>query len=111
MGLAIEGYNNIGQGFLEAVYQEAFEIELQENDIDYKREKKLGISYKKKILHTFYKADFVCMNKIIIELKSIKKITNIGEVQVINYLKALGINKGLIFNFGAPSLEFKRYIN
>jgi len=51
------------------------------------------------------------MNKIIIELKSIKKITNIGEVQVINYLKALGINKGLIFNFGAPSLEFKRYIN
>ena len=111
IGLGMGVHNCIGPGFLEAVYQEAFEIELQNNDIVYEREKKLGIEYKNKKLNTFYKADFICMNKIIIELKSIKQITNIEEAQVINYLKATGLKKALLLNFGADKLQFKRFIN
>lgn len=111
IGLGMEIYNNIGPGFLEAVYQEAFEIELQNNDIAYEREKKLEIVYKNKKLNTFYKADFICMNNIIVELKSIKQITNIEKAQVINYLKATGYHKAILLNFGSSSLQFKRFVN
>lgn len=111
IGLGMEVYNCIGPGFLEAVYQEAFEIELQNNNIIYEREKKLEIEYKNRTLNTFYKADFICMNRIIIELKSIKQITNIEEAQVINYLKATRFHKAVLLNFGSSSLQFKRFVN
>lgn len=111
IGLGMEVYNNIGPGFLEAVYQEAFEIELLNNKIKYEREKKLEVEYKGKKLTTYYKADFVCLNNIIIELKSIKQITNIEEAQIINYLKVTGFHKAVLLNFGSSSLQFKRYVN
>ena len=111
IGSAMEVHNTIGCGFLEAVYQEALEIEFLTNNLPYEKEKQLKLYYKGKLLKTNYRVDFICYEQVIVELKSIKQITNIEEAQVINYLKASGLHKALIINFGAESLQFKRYIN
>lgn len=111
IGLAMEVFNTIGCGFLEAVYQEALELEFINSSIPYEKEKMLPIYYKGKLLKTSYRADFICNETIIVELKAIKQITSIEEAQVINYLKVSRLHKALIINFGAQSLEFRRYIN
>ena len=110
IGLAMEVHNAIGPGFLEPVYQEAFELELLSNQIPHEREEKLNIYYKDQKLKTFYKADFICFNNLIVELKSVKQLYKIDEAQVINYLKASGLHKALLINFGAEKLQFKRFV-
>lgn len=102
--------SELGCGFLEAVYQEALEVEFKQQNIPYQREVKLPVFYCGVKLNTFYQADFICFNSIIVELKALKTLSGTEESQVINYLKATGITKGLLFNFGEKSLKTKRYI-
>lgn len=110
IGAAMEVHNELGCGFLEAVYQEAFEYELNEKQIDYQREKLLSISYNGKLLHKHYIADFVCFNKIIVELKALSALTADHDAQILNYLKATGFKLGIVINFGSKRLQYKRLV-
>lgn len=110
-GCFMNVYNGLGSGFLEAVYQEALELEFKAAGIPYKREVPLRIRYNGVILNKEYIADFVCYDKIIVELKAVSQIAKIHKVQVKNYLKATGFQLGLIANFGNISLETARVCN
>jgi GxxExxY protein len=110
IGSAMEVHKQLGCGFLEAVYQEAFAIELQTQGVTFSREVELPVFYKEHRLNTYYRADFICFDSIIVELKALNKIGGVEEAQILNYLKATGFEIGLLINFGAPSLEYKRYI-
>jgi GxxExxY protein len=111
VGAAMEVSNELGCGFLEAVYQEALEIEFDARRISHVPQKRITIYYKGGALKHEYIADFLCHDQIVIEIKAIKAITGIEEAQVLNYLKATSHPLGLIINFGAPQLERKRYAN
>ena len=110
IGACMEVHKDLGCGFLEAVYQEALEKELISQNIIYKREVDIPVYYKNNKLDKFYKADFICFDKIIIELKALSEITTQHEAQVLNYLKATNLQLGLLINFGKPSLQYKRII-
>ncbi len=110
IGAAMRVHRELGFGFLEAVYQEAFERELQIQTIPYNREVELPVFYRDVRLTTFYKADFVCFDTVIVELKALSNISGVEESQVLNYLKASGKNKGLLINFGANQLQYKRLV-
>lgn len=106
----MEVHNELGHGFLEAVYQEALEIILAEKGIPNIREKILDINFRGSLLKKRYIADFVCFNDIIVELKAADGLTDIDLAQVLNYLKATGKKIGLLVNFGAQRLQYKRVI-
>ena len=110
IGAAMEVHQELGNGFLEAVYQEALEKEFLEKRIPYEREVPLIIHYKNKPLNKHYIADFICYGKIIIELKALSTITPEHKAQLVNYLTATRLKLGLIINFGNKSLEYKRII-
>ena len=110
-GAAFQVYNKLGHGFLETVYQEALEIEFQRRNIPYEREKELKITYDGVELKQTYKADFVCYDKIIVELKSVNAIDDAHRSQVYNYLHATGLKLGLLYNFGCSTgLEKDRIV-
>ena len=111
MGAAMEVCNQLGSDFLEAVYQEALGIELDERQIPHVPQKRIEISYKGMVLNREYIADFVCYDQIVVEIKAIKATTGIEEAQILNYLKATNLPLRLIVNFGGPQLEWKRYAN
>ncbi|MCO6450724.1 MAG: GxxExxY protein [Caldilineales bacterium] len=111
IGAAMEVHNQLGSGFLEAVYQEALHIELVSRHIPCEREVEIPIQYKGRKLNTAYRADFICYESVVVELKAIKAITSIEEAQVINYLLATGYSVALLVNFGAQSLEYRRFAN
>ena len=104
----MEVHRTLGAGFLEAVYQEALATEFQERLISFKREVPLAIRYKGKNLACTYRADFVCFEDIIIEIKALKTLTPVESAQLINYLKATGISRGLLLNFGTSRLGYNR---
>lgn len=104
-------HRELGCGFLERVYQDALELEFQERDIPYEREKSIQIMYKGKPLGEPYRADFVCYGKIIIELKALKELDGTHRAQVINYLKATKMKLGLLVNFGEMSAKVERLLN
>ena len=110
IGAAMEVHRQLGPGFLEAVYQEALAIELTERQIPFVAQIELPVFYKGRKLACFYKADFVCFESVVVELKALKALTSIEEAQLLNYLKATRFERGLLLNFGAPSLEVKRLI-
>ncbi|MBI5407969.1 MAG: GxxExxY protein [Nitrospirae bacterium] len=110
IGAALEVHKSMGHGFLEAVYQEALSIEFSLRRIPFHRETELPIRYKNSVLSTSYKADFICYESIIVELKAINQLSGKEESQVLNYLKASGLELGLLLNFGAKSLEYKRFV-
>ena len=111
IGAAFKVYNTLGPGFLEAVYQEALEIEFLRQDLPYEREKELKIRYDGVELKQSYKADFVCFGKIIVELKSVNALDAAHRSQVYNYLHATGYKLGLLLNFGNPShLQSERIV-
>lgn len=99
-GAAFQVYNTLGHGFLEAVYQEALEIEFKKRGIPYEREKELKITYDGTELKQTYKSDFVCFEKIIVELKAVSTLEDAHRSQVYNYLHATGYKLGLLLNFG-----------
>ncbi|MFH1075269.1 MAG: GxxExxY protein [Pseudomonadota bacterium] len=111
IGAAMAVHNELGNGFLEAVYQEALEREFQLRKIPYEREKRILVYYQGKTLNASYQADFVCFGEVIVELKALRQISGIEEAQLINYLKATHINRGLLINFGAKSLQYKRLVH
>jgi GxxExxY protein len=110
IGICMEIHRILGKGLLEIVYKDALEYELKNNNILYEREKKYDIKYKDIILpHNFY-ADFVIMDKIIVEIKAQKNLIEEHFNQVLNYLAISKCKIGLIINFGESSLKYKRVI-
>ena len=111
VGAAIEVHKELGSGFLEAVYQEAMEMELFSRNIPFESQKILHINYKGKQLRKEYVPDFVCYEKIIVEIKAIDKISGKEKAQILNYLKATGFKVGVLINFGSDrKLEWERFV-
>jgi GxxExxY protein len=108
-GAIFEVYNQLGSGFLEAVYQESLEYELSLRQIPFIPQPELQIAYKTHQLRQTYRPDFICNDKIIIELKAIRELTPIHTAQMFNYLKATGLRVGLLVNFSAsPTVHIER---
>ncbi|TPQ25637.1 GxxExxY protein [Methylomonas koyamae] len=99
-GAVFEVYRELGCGFLEAVYQECLQKELSKRDIPFKAQPELKLMYKGEPLQQTYKPDFICFEKIILELKAVKEIAPEHKAQVINYLRATGMKLGLLISFG-----------
>jgi GxxExxY protein len=110
-GACFEVYNDKGCGFLEAVYQECLEIELGLRGIPFQPQAELEISYKERRLKQHYYPDFLCFNKIILEIKAVSALADEHRAQVHNYLKATDLRLGLLVNFGHRSkLEYERIV-
>jgi GxxExxY protein len=111
IGAAIEVHKEIGNGFLESVYEEAMKLESIAKNIPHETQIKLPVYYKGILLEKTFIADYIAYGKIIVEFKCIPKLTSVEEAQIITYLKATGMNLGLLVNFGSPGrLEWKRFI-
>ncbi len=102
-GVIFEVYRELGNGFLEAVYQECLSLEFERAGIAFETFKPLTLTYKGHVLRQTYQPDFVCYDKIIVELKAATTIAPEHKAQVLNYLKFTGLRLGLIVNFGASS--------
>lgn len=111
MGACFEVYRIRGRGFLEAVYQECLEMEFADRGIPFVSQQRLPIFYKGRTLGQFYKADFVCYGKIIVEVKAVARLIDEHRAQAINYLRATDMKLGLLVNFCAPEkLEYQRLV-
>jgi GxxExxY protein len=112
IGAAIEVHKTLGHGFLEAIYQEAFEYELSDRKIPFSSQIELKVKYKNRYLQKTYIVDIIAYDKIIIELKALSNLSGKEEAQLINYLKATEFKVGLLINFGSPNkLEWKRFVH
>ena len=110
-GAIFEVYKEMASGFLEAVYQECLKKELHKAGIPFIAQPELKLMYKGEPLQQTYKPDFICYDKIILELKAVTKIAPEHEAQVINYLKATNSKLGLLINFGShPKVQVKRFV-
>lgn len=110
-GAAMRVYNVLGSGFLESVYQEALEIELEKRHVPYEREKELEVYYDGIKLGKKFVADFVCYDKIILELKAVKELEDSHRSQLYNYLKITGFKLGFLINFGKyDELQIERRV-
>jgi GxxExxY protein len=110
MGKCMEVHNQLGSGFLEIVYKDALELKFTTNNIHYEREKMYDVFYKgQKLAHNFY-ADFVVYDKIILEVKAVREITNEHRAQALNYLTISGCKLALIINFGKGYLTSNRVV-
>ena len=111
IGACIKVHKNLGNGFSEAVYHEALEKEMVKAEIPFEKEKKLPIYYDGNKLNEYSVADFVCFDKIIVEIKSIDFLNTNIKQQALNYLKSTNLEVGLLINFGENSLTWKRFIH
>lgn len=107
---AMKVHSTLGNGFQEVIYQRALEVEFRLQGLRYEREKELPIFYKREQIGT-RRVDFFVDNKIMVELKAITLLENVHLAQAMNYLEAYNMEIGLLINFGAKSLEFKRVHN
>jgi GxxExxY protein len=110
IGAAMEVHSMLGHGFLESVYQDALEVEFRRRSIPHQREAGIEIEYKGERLKSHYRADFICYDEVIIELKALSQLTTHEEAQVLNYLKATGLQRALLINFGERQLKYKRLV-
>lgn len=107
IGCAMEVHKRLGPGFLETVYEKSLSIELNVNGLSYATQIPIPVLYREKMVGDFL-ADIIVEAKVVVELKSCQALHFQHEAQLVNYLTATGIDNGLLFNFGSPSLQFKR---
>lgn len=111
LGACFEVYKEKGCGFLESVYQECLAIEFELQQIPFVAQHPLSLSYKDRPLSQKYLPDFICFNKIILEIKAVTQLDDIHRAQVHNYLKATGYKLGILINFGQhPLVEHERIV-
>jgi GxxExxY protein len=110
IGAAMEVHRNLGHGFLESVYESALAVEFRNQNIPFEQQKSIDVYYKDSLVKQFF-CDFLVEKSLIVEIKAIKQLTDIETGQVLNYLKATRMKLGLLLNFGANSLQYKRIIN
>jgi GxxExxY protein len=110
IGCAMKVHSSLGSGFQELIYQRALAIEFRYNDISFEREKEMNIYYRNEEIGT-RRVDFFVDNSIMVELKAVTLLDDVHKAQAINYLEAYDMKIGLLINFGAKSLEFKRVFN
>jgi GxxExxY protein len=112
VGACFEVYKENGSGFLEVVYQECLSIEFRRQGIPFLAKPRIELHYKGQKLQQEYEPDFLCFDKIIVEIKAVKQLADEHRAQIINYLKATDKQLGLLVNFGHyPKLEHERYVN
>jgi len=111
VGACFEVYKTMGCGFLEAVYQECLEKEFRNRNIHYESQKEFDLEYKCEKLSHKYKPDFICYDKIIVEIKAVSNLIVEHKAQILNYLNATNCKLGLLINFGhCPKIENERFI-
>jgi GxxExxY protein len=111
VGACMKVHRALGPGFLEAVYEEVLEKEFIIQNIPFKKQVQLDLYYEGVKLKKHYRADFVCYDSIIVELKAVAHIPSVFYAQLQNYLKCTNMELGLLINFGSPSLTYKRILN
>lgn len=111
VGAVFEVHKQLGVGLLEKVYQEALEIELKCRNIPFEREKRFDVFYRGQKLNAQYISDFVCYDKIIVEVKAVKELTDVHKAQVRNYLSITGYELGILCNFNELYMEPVRVLN
>lgn len=107
IGCAFEVINELGAGFLESVYEKALAIALSDKGFNVQRQYPVQVSFRNRVVGDYF-ADLLVEGKVVVELKAVKALTPEHQAQVINYLKATGLEVALLVNFGNPKLEFKR---
>lgn len=110
IGAAMEVHSVLGCGFSETVYYQPFEIELAAPHVPFERDVELPIIYKGRRMRRTYRADYICYAGVVVELKALSMLGSIEEAQLLNYMRAAHITRGLVINFGARSLQYKRRI-
>ena len=112
IGACFEVYKEKGYGFTEPVYQECLAIELELQKIPFVAQPKIEMEYKGRKLDHFFQPDFICYNKVIVEIKSLSDLIEANKAQTLNYLNATKYELALLVNFGHfPKLEYKRIAN
>jgi GxxExxY protein len=112
IGACFEVYNQLGSGFLESVYQQCLLDEFQTQGINCTAQQRIHITYKGKQIQQFFDADFICFDKITLEIKAVKNLLDEHRAQTINYLKATNLELALLVNFGHhPKLQYERFLN
>src|SRR5690606_13798698 len=111
IGACMKVHSSLGSGFLEAVYEEAIEKEFDIQKIPYKKQVKLELYYNDQKLKKHYRADFVCYDNIVLEIKAVSQMPSAFFAQLKNYLKCTNMELGMLINFGTSSLTYKRIIN
>jgi GxxExxY protein len=110
IGAAMEVHRGLGYGFLESVYEAALAVEFRNQKIFFEQQQPIDVYYKSSVVKQFF-CDFLIDNVLIVEIKAVKRLTDIEMAQVLDYLKATKLKLGLLLNFGANSLQYKRVIN
>jgi GxxExxY protein len=110
IGAAMEVHRQVGHGFLGAVYQEALAVEMAKRNIPFARETAVPVEDTGNRLQCCHRADFICSEDIVVELKAINQLTGVDEARMTNESKAIGFQRGLLRNFGMPSLAYKRLV-
>jgi GxxExxY protein len=108
IGAAMEVHRILGSRFLETVYQCALAVELRRCGVPLIRELAMPVYYKSEVLEVGFRADFICFDEVLVELKAMDRLTDREQSQVINYLAVARLGRGLVLNFGSRSLEYKR---
>ena len=110
IGCAMKVHSALGNGFQEVIYQRALAIEMQKQSLEFQREMEMTIYYDGIEIGT-RRVDFFVEDSVMVELKALEKLEDVHKAQAINYCEAYNIADGLLINFGAKSLEFKRVYN
>jgi GxxExxY protein len=110
IGAALQVHKELGCGFLEPLYQEALELELSDRGIPFRAQVEIPVFYKGRKLQATYRADVLCYDSVILELKALGKVGDVEIGQVLNYLKASRQQRGLLINFGTRSLQHQRFV-
>ena len=111
IGICMDVHRQLGAGFLESVYSEALELEFKKNNIPFEKEKKLPVYYNDQPLNKYFRADFICYDSIVLELKATKYSVEADIRQTLNNIKATNFKLGILIKFGTPSLTYKRVVN